>query len=44
VKLNDDLSNFTYEDLKERLIAEKPELDVIDLLLHHGAFVVQQVC
>ena len=43
VKLNEDLASFTYEDLKERLIAERHELDAIGLLLQHGAFVVQQV-
>ncbi len=43
VKLNDDLARFSYEDLKERLIAESPELDAIGLLLQHGAFVVEQV-
>jgi hypothetical protein len=43
VKLNEDLASFTYEDMLERLIAEKPEIDATHLLLQHGGFVVQQV-
>ena len=43
VKLNEDLNSFSYEDLLERLIAEKPALDATHLLLQHGGFVVQQV-
>ena len=43
VKLNEDLNSFSYEDLLERLIAEKPDLDATHLLLQHGGFVVQQV-
>ena len=42
-KLNEDLNSFSYEDMLERLIADKPDLDATHLLLQHGAFVVQQV-
>ena len=42
-KLNEDLNSFSYEDMLERLIADKPDLDATHLLLQQGAFVVQQV-
>jgi hypothetical protein len=43
VKLNEDLDSYTYEDLLERLIAERPDLDATHLLMQHGAFIVQQI-
>ena len=43
VKLNEDLASYSYEDMLERLIAERPELDSTHLLMQHGAFIVQQV-
>ena len=43
VKLNEDLDSFTYEDLLEKLVAQKPDLDATHLILQHGAFIVEQV-